>query len=94
MRDERTLTRMQTRRDNAARFGTAAAFTRVEFQALQLMCAGLTDKEIAREIGRSPAQVGHYLRLAKNYSGAINRVGLVVWCVQNRLFEVQIAAPR
>lgn len=59
-----------------------------QLQALQLLCAGRSQKQIADDLGISYRRVGHLFDQAYTRVGARGRVALVIWAVRKGLVRL------
>ena len=75
-------------REGGASFLEHPGLTGRQKQVLSLLVRGLSDKEIAHELGTSPKTVGHQVQVLLRRSGAANRTALTRLCLAGALAPV------
>ena len=70
------------------KYNKIRAITPRQVQAIRLLCAGRSQKQIADEMGCSIKTVGHHFDHAYLRTGARGRVMLALWAVRNGIVRL------
>ncbi len=68
---------------------TSDAFTKNEIEVLQLICDGLTNKEIAERVNKSVRTIEGYRASMFDKSNSKNTAGLIIYAIKNKLYKVE-----
>jgi len=81
---------MKSKKDNNP---AAACFSAREKDVIKLICGQKTIKEIADVLCLSPRTVDTYRENIFQKTGAKNAVGVVLYAIQHKLFDIQVINP-
>lgn len=73
--------------------GAAETLTEREADVLRLLVLGLTNKQIARQLGISPRTVQHHTIHIYGKTGMQSRAGAALWAVERGLFGMSAGRP-
>ena len=81
--------KLTERKHRRTAYGPRAQFTEHELEVIDFLCAGMSCKEIAEEVGRTKFSVQATVLSLRQYTGALSAHGFVAWCFRNKVVECE-----